>query len=58
MATAQPVLSPAQLEQLRADLDRLTDQANPHPKLDLLHELHYNEAAGSDQAAVPPAESA
>jgi len=47
VATSKPVLSKGQLEQLRADLDALTDQANPHPKLDLLHELHYNEAAGS-----------
>ena len=49
VATAQPVLSQSQLEQLRCDLDALCDQADPHPKLDLLNELHYNEAAGSGQ---------
>ena len=48
VATEQPVLTPAQLEQLRADLDALVSQQPPHPKVDLLHELHYNEAAGSD----------
>ena len=49
VATEQPVLTPGQLEQLRRDLDALVDQADPHPKLDLLHELHYNEAQGSGQ---------
>ena len=49
VATAQPVLSASQLHQLRSDLDALVDQATPHPKLDLLHELHYNEAEGSGQ---------
>lgn len=44
VGTSQPVLMPQQLEQLRHDLDALTDQDRPHPSLDLLHELHYNEA--------------
>ena len=48
-ATQQPVLTPHQLETLRADLDKLTDERVPHPKLGLLHEIHYNEAAGSGQ---------
>ena len=50
VATSQPVLSASQLEMLRRDLDALVDQDHPHPKLDLLHELHYNEAEGSGQA--------
>ena len=49
VATAAPVLTQRQLEALRADLDTLVDQEHPHPKLDLLHELHYNEAEGSGQ---------
>ena len=49
VATERSVLSSAQLEQLRVDLDRLTCQDPPHPKVDLLHELHYNEAKGSGQ---------
>mmetsp|Transcript_15482 Transcript_15482/g.39963 ORF Transcript_15482/g.39963 Transcript_15482/m.39963 type:complete len:347 (+) Transcript_15482:40-1080(+) len=49
VATTKPVLSPVQIEQLRRDLDALVDQSNPHPNLDLLHELHYNEAEGSGQ---------
>lgn len=47
VGTDRPVLTPAQLAQLRADLDALADRANPHPHRDLLHELHYNEAEGS-----------
>ena len=49
VATELPFCSAAQLEMLRRDLDRLTRQDPPHPKCDLLHELHYNEAAGSGQ---------
>jgi hypothetical protein len=49
VATDQPVLTPSQLAQLRAELDALTDQENPHPKLDLMHEIHFNEAEGSGQ---------
>ena len=49
VATEKSVLSASQLEQLRADLDALVDQQSPHPKIDLLHELHYNEAEGSGQ---------
>ena len=49
VATSRPLLTPAQLEALRHDLDALTDQRNPHPKVDLLNELHYNEAEGSGQ---------
>ena len=49
VATKDAVLTPSQLAQLRADLDCLTDESTPHPKLDLLHELHYNEAKGSGQ---------
>ena len=49
VATALPVISFSQLQQLRSDLDKLTCQVPPHPKVDLLHELHYNEAAGSGQ---------
>jgi len=49
VGTGKPVLTNVQLEQLRSDLDELVDQTNPHPKLDLLHELHYNEAEGSGQ---------
>mmetsp|Transcript_70447 Transcript_70447/g.194788 ORF Transcript_70447/g.194788 Transcript_70447/m.194788 type:complete len:366 (+) Transcript_70447:52-1149(+) len=50
VGTEGPVLTPEQLTQLRADLDALADQATPHPQCDLLHELHYNEAQGSDTA--------
>ena len=42
------MLTPAQLEDLRHDLDALINEAHPHAAVDLLHELHYNEAAGSD----------
>jgi len=48
VGTEEPVLSEAQLAQLRADVDALVDQEKPHPNIDLLHELHYNEAKGSD----------
>jgi hypothetical protein len=48
-ATQQPVLTPSQLESLRSDLDALTDEQRRHPKIDLLHEIHFNEAAGSGQ---------
>merc|ERR1712176_745152 len=47
VGTDKPVLTPLQLAQLRADLDGLADQENPHPDVDLLHELHYNEAQGT-----------
>ena len=47
VATSKPVLTPAQLEQLRADLDELVCPEPPHPRVDLMHELHYNEAEGS-----------
>ena len=49
VGTSEPVLNESQLEQLRADLDALCEQTPPHPDVDLLHELHYNEAAGTDQ---------
>ena len=49
VATALPVISFSQLQQLRTALDKLTCHDPPHPKVDLLHELHYNEAAGSGQ---------
>eukprot|EP00746_Dinoflagellata_sp_MGD_P083239 gnl/MRDRNA2_/MRDRNA2_33150_c0_seq1.p1 gnl/MRDRNA2_/MRDRNA2_33150_c0~~gnl/MRDRNA2_/MRDRNA2_33150_c0_seq1.p1 ORF type:complete len:373 (+),score=73.78 gnl/MRDRNA2_/MRDRNA2_33150_c0_seq1:61-1179(+) len=48
VGTDEPVLTPAQLAQLRADMDALADEKTKHPDVDLLHELHYNEAAGSD----------
>jgi hypothetical protein len=47
VGTDVPILTQRQLEQLRAELDALIDQVNPHPSVDLLHELHYNEAHGS-----------
>ena len=49
VATERPVFTTSQLDWLRRDLDRLTCQDPPHPKVDLLHELHYNEAKGSGQ---------
>ena len=33
--------------QLQADLDELVCPEPPHPRVDLMHELHYNEAEGS-----------
>jgi hypothetical protein len=49
VATEQPVFAGSDLDWLRTALDRLTCQDPPHPAVDLLHELHYNEAAGSGQ---------
>ena len=49
VATDRPVFTASELDWLRQDLNRLTRQDPPHPKCDLLHELHYNEAAGSGQ---------
>jgi hypothetical protein len=40
-------LTHTQLEQLRNELDALVDESNPPPNVELLHELHYNEAEGS-----------
>jgi len=47
IGTDVPVLTASQLEQLRADIDALSDASNPHPDAGLMHELHYNEAKGS-----------
>ena len=47
VGTDVPILTHTQLEQLRDELDALVDETNPPPNVELLHELHYNEAAGS-----------
>ena len=47
VGTDVPILTHTQLEQLRDELDALVDETNPPPNVELLHELHYNEAEGS-----------